>query len=184
MFRIPFLNYHCFLPSVPSAQYLGQFLSFKSDIFPCGLHCPLVLQFFFLFYGADKHGLFPAWIKPAVSVILYLRPLSLSVIFFPGQSLSCLSLSTRQVFKLFCIQLFPQWCQGINNLINIQETSEGECNVLMETVLSKVYKKLKIDLTLVNRLLHLILDHNLADCKTAKNNTGQFLYIWLMPILY
>ena len=33
-------------------------------------------------YGADKCGLFPAWIKPAVSVILYLRPPSLSVNFF------------------------------------------------------------------------------------------------------
>jgi pre-mRNA-processing factor 8 len=63
-----------------------------------------------------------------------------------------------------------QWCQGINNLTDIWETSEGECNVLMETVLSKVYDK--IDLTLLNRLLRLILDHNLADYITAKNNTG------------
>lgn len=63
-----------------------------------------------------------------------------------------------------------QWCQGINNLTDIWETSEGECVVLMETVLSKVYEK--IDLTLLNRLLRLILDHNLADYITAKNNTG------------
>ena len=48
----------------------------------------------------------------------------------------------------------------------------------METVLLKVYEKLKIDLTLLNHLLHLILDHNFADYKTAKNNTGQF-YIYL-----
>jgi RNA recognition motif of the spliceosomal PrP8 len=41
----------------------------------------------------------------------------------------------------------------------------------METVLSKVYEK--IDLTLLNRLLRLILDHNLADYITAKNNTGE-----------
>ena len=47
--------------------------------------------------------------------------------------------------------------------------NKGECNVLMETVLSKVYGK--IDLTLLNRLLRLILDHNLADYITAKNNT-------------
>jgi pre-mRNA-processing factor 8 len=40
----------------------------------------------------------------------------------------------------------------------------------METVLSKVYEK--IDLTLLNRLLRLILDHNLADYITAKNNAG------------
>lgn len=62
-----------------------------------------------------------------------------------------------------------KWCQGINNLTDIWETSEGECNVMMETVLSKVYEK--IDLTLLNRLLRLILDHNLADYITAKNNT-------------
>ena len=41
---------------------------------------------------------------------------------------------------------------------------------MMETVLSKVYEK--IDLTLLNRLLRLIMDHNLADHITAKNNTG------------
>ncbi|KAF7327512.1 Pre-mRNA-processing-splicing factor 8 [Mycena kentingensis (nom. inval.)] len=65
--------------------------------------------------------------------------------------------------------LVYKWCQGINNLTDIWETSEGECNVLTETVLSKVYEK--IDLTLLNRLLRLILDHNLADYITAKNNT-------------
>lgn len=43
----------------------------------------------------------------------------------------------------------------------------------METVLSKVYEK--IDLTLLNRLLRLILDHNLADYITAKNNTGEHI---------
>ncbi len=58
-------------------------------------------------------------------------------------------------------------------MTDIWETSEGECNVLMETVLSKVYEK--IDLTLLNRLLRLILDHNLADYITAKNNTSTFM---------
>ena len=42
--------------------------------------------------------------------------------------------------------------------------------VLMETVMSRVYEK--IDLTLLNRLLRLILDHNLADYITAKNNVA------------
>lgn len=65
--------------------------------------------------------------------------------------------------------LVYKWCQGINNLTDVWETSEGECNVLMETVLSKVYEK--VDLTLLNRLLRLILDHNLADYITATNNT-------------
>ncbi len=91
----------------------------------------------FLFFEADKRGLFPAWIKPADT-----EPPPL---------------------------LVYKWCQGINNLTEIWETSEGECNVMMETVFSKVYEK--IDLTLLNRLLRLILDHNLADYITAKNNT-------------
>ena len=61
-----------------------------------------------------------------------------------------------------------KWCQGINNLTEVWETSEGQCNVMLETTLSKVYEK--IDLTLLNRLLRLIVDHNLADYMTAKNN--------------
>ncbi|GAA94310.1 uncharacterized protein L969DRAFT_90018 [Mixia osmundae IAM 14324] len=64
--------------------------------------------------------------------------------------------------------LVYKWCQGINQLDQVWETSEGECNVLMETKLSKVYEK--VDLTLLNRLLRLIMDHNLADYITAKQN--------------
>ena len=90
----------------------------------------------FLFFEADKRGLFPAWIKPADT-----EPPPL---------------------------LVYKWCQGINNLTDIWETADGECNVMIETVFSKVYEK--VDLTLLNRLLRLILDHNLADYITAKNN--------------
>ena len=61
-----------------------------------------------------------------------------------------------------------KWAQGINNLSNVWETENGECNVMIETQLSKVYEK--IDLTLLNRLLRLIMDHNLADYITSKNN--------------
>ena len=61
-----------------------------------------------------------------------------------------------------------KWAQGINNLSNVWETDNGECNVMIETQLSKVYEK--IDLTLLNRLLRLIMDHNLADYITSKNN--------------
>ncbi|KAJ1028734.1 hypothetical protein NDA16_001899 [Ustilago loliicola] len=64
--------------------------------------------------------------------------------------------------------LVYKWCNGINNAHEIWDTSEGQCNVLMETTLSKVFEK--IDLTLLNRLLRLIMDHNLADYITAKNN--------------
>jgi len=61
-----------------------------------------------------------------------------------------------------------KWAQGINNLDKVWESENGECNVMIETQLSKVYEK--IDLTMLNRLLRLIMDHNLADYITAKNN--------------
>jgi pre-mRNA-processing factor 8 len=64
--------------------------------------------------------------------------------------------------------LVYKWAQGINNLGKVWEYQDGECNVMIETQLSKVYEK--IDLTLLNRLLRLIMDHNLADYITSKNN--------------
>eukprot|EP01119_Soliformovum_irregulare_P013939 TRINITY_DN3762_c0_g1_i1.p1 TRINITY_DN3762_c0_g1~~TRINITY_DN3762_c0_g1_i1.p1 ORF type:complete len:2371 (+),score=727.16 TRINITY_DN3762_c0_g1_i1:597-7115(+) len=64
--------------------------------------------------------------------------------------------------------LVYKWCQGINNLEGIWETANGECVVIVETKFQKVYEKM--DLTLLNRLLRLIVDHNIADYMTAKNN--------------
>src|SRR3954467_2822722 len=64
--------------------------------------------------------------------------------------------------------IYIRFCQGINNLTDVWDTSEGQINVMMETQFSKMYEK--IDLTLLNRLLRLIVDHNLADYMTAKNN--------------
>ncbi|KUF95884.1 HIV Tat-specific factor 1 [Phytophthora nicotianae] len=64
--------------------------------------------------------------------------------------------------------LVYKWCQGVNNLHKVWDTSEEECVVMLESKLEKVYEK--IDLTLLNRLLRLILDHNIADYMTAKNN--------------
>lgn len=61
-----------------------------------------------------------------------------------------------------------KWAQGINNLDKVWESENGECNVMIETQLSKVYEK--IDLTFLNRLLRLVMDHNLADYITSKNN--------------
>lgn len=57
---------------------------------------------------------------------------------------------------------------GINNLQDVWDVTEGECNVLLESKFEKMYEK--IDLTLLNRLLRLIVDHNIADYMTAKNN--------------
>lgn len=64
--------------------------------------------------------------------------------------------------------LVYKWCQGINNLEDVWDTSNGECVVLLESGFEKIYEK--IDLTLLNRLLRLIVDHNIADYITAKNN--------------
>jgi pre-mRNA-processing factor 8 len=64
--------------------------------------------------------------------------------------------------------LVYKWAQGINNLSQVWETADGECNVMIETELSKVYEKM--ELTMLNSLLRLIMDHNLADYITAKNN--------------
>ena len=61
-----------------------------------------------------------------------------------------------------------KWCQGINNLQEVWETSEGECNVLIQTKFDKMFEK--IDMLVLNRLLRLIVDHNIADYITAKNN--------------
>jgi len=64
--------------------------------------------------------------------------------------------------------LVYKWCQGINNLDQVWETANGECVVMLESRFEKLYDKM--DLTLLNRLLRLILDHNIADYMTAKNN--------------
>ncbi|XP_004343829.2 pre-mRNA splicing factor prp8 [Capsaspora owczarzaki ATCC 30864] len=64
--------------------------------------------------------------------------------------------------------LVYKWCQGINNLQDVWITADGECNVMMQTTLQKLFEK--IDLTVLNRLLRLIVDHNIADYMTAKNN--------------
>jgi pre-mRNA-processing factor 8 len=64
--------------------------------------------------------------------------------------------------------LVYKWCQGVNNLSDVWNTSAGECVVMMETKFEKVYEK--IDFTLLNRLLRLIVDHNIADYMSGKNN--------------
>ncbi|ANB13964.1 U4/U6-U5 snRNP complex component PRP8 [Sugiyamaella lignohabitans] len=66
--------------------------------------------------------------------------------------------------------LVYKWCQGINNLQDVWDVSEGQCNVMLQTTLSKMAEK--IDFTLLNRLLRLIVDSNIADYITAKNNVA------------
>ncbi|KAL0706666.1 hypothetical protein Bca4012_073092 [Brassica carinata] len=64
--------------------------------------------------------------------------------------------------------LVYKWCQGINNLQGVWDTSDGQCVVMLQTKFEKLFEK--IDLTMLNRLLRLILDHNLADYMCAKNS--------------
>ena len=37
--------------------------------------------------------------------------------------------------------LVYKWCQGINNLDNVWDTSNGECVVVLQTTLEKIYEK-------------------------------------------
>jgi pre-mRNA-processing factor 8 len=107
----------------------------------------------YVWYEADKRRLFPSWVKPADTVGFlgtYYHNLYINYFQEPAPLL---------VYK---------WCQGINNLQDVWDTNEGECNVLLEAKLEKMYEKM--DLTLLNRLLRLIVDHNIADYMTAKNN--------------
>ncbi|KAK6912228.1 Pre-mRNA-processing-splicing factor 8, U6-snRNA-binding [Dillenia turbinata] len=74
--------------------------------------------------------------------------------------------------------LVYKWCQGINNLQGIWDTSEGQCVVMLQTKFEKFFEK--IDLTMLNRLLRLVLDHNIADYVTAKNNVYYGLVLDLL----
>ena len=64
--------------------------------------------------------------------------------------------------------LVYKWCQGINNLTDVWDTDEGECVVMLQTRFERMFEK--VDLTMLNRLMRLIVDHNIADYITAKNN--------------
>ena len=64
--------------------------------------------------------------------------------------------------------LVYKFASGINNLSGIWDTSGGSTTVLLETKLERMFEK--IDLNLLNRLLRLVMDPNLADYMTAKNN--------------
>jgi len=66
--------------------------------------------------------------------------------------------------------LVNKWVNGVNNLGGVWDVSRGGCVVALQARLEKVYEK--VDITLLNRLLRLIVDHNIADYMTAKNNVS------------
>lgn len=92
----------------------------------------------YLWYEADKRGLFPNWVKPNDSEI---SPL-----------------------------LAYKFCQGLNNLDDVWDYEDDQCNVLLQTNLDKLSEK--IDFTVLNHLLKLVVDPNIADYITAKNNVN------------
>lgn len=71
---------------------------------------------------------------------------------------------TLQLY-LFVVYYTQSPCVDLQDVYNV---SEGQCNVMLETTFEKMHER--IDLTLLNRLLRLIVDHNIADYMTAKNN--------------
>eukprot|EP00127_Corallochytrium_limacisporum_P002632 Clim_evm68s134 gene=Clim_evmTU68s134 len=64
--------------------------------------------------------------------------------------------------------LVYKWCKGINDLHDIWSVNRGATTVMVDGKLERFHEK--IDLTFLNRLLRLIVDHNIADYITAKNN--------------
>jgi len=48
---------------------------------------------------------------------------------------------------------------------------------MLESKLEKVYEK--IDLTLLNRLMRLVVDHNIADYITSKNNVACLVSVFI-----
>ncbi|KAL3228560.1 Pre-mRNA-splicing factor 8 [Nakaseomyces bracarensis] len=64
--------------------------------------------------------------------------------------------------------LVYKWSQGINNLQDVWKTNNNETTVLLESKLDSFIEN--VDFTLLNRLLRLIMDPNLADYMIAKNN--------------
>lgn len=45
--------------------------------------------------------------------------------------------------------LVYKWCNGINNLTDVWETSQGECVVMIQSEMERMFEK--IDLTLLGR---------------------------------
>jgi len=64
--------------------------------------------------------------------------------------------------------LVYKWATAINNVSDVWQSEDGGATVHLQAPLSRMSEK--VDLVLLNRLLRLIMDHNLADYMTAKNN--------------
>lgn len=92
----------------------------------------------YLWFEADRRGLFPSWVKPGDGEV---PPL-----------------------------LVYKWCQGINAIPDVWDTSQGQRVAVLETTLANMTEN--IDLTLLKRLLGLVVDPVIADYIVAKFNVG------------
>ena len=66
--------------------------------------------------------------------------------------------------------LVYKFCLGINNLKDVWNTENNEFLVLMKSKYEDMFAK--VDLTLLNRLLRLVMDQNLADYLVSRNNVS------------
>jgi pre-mRNA-processing factor 8 len=66
--------------------------------------------------------------------------------------------------------LVHKWAAGVNNLHDVWDTSQGQTVVHLQTKLDQLAAN--ADHLLLNRMLRLVMDHNLADYVTAKNNVS------------
>ena len=62
--------------------------------------------------------------------------------------------------------LVYKFCDAINNSKDVWRTDNLGSTVVVESKLEKMYEK--VDFTVLNRLLRLVVDHNIADYMTAK----------------
>lgn len=66
--------------------------------------------------------------------------------------------------------LVYKWCQGVNNVPDVWDTQKGHRLVMLETSVAKIAENM--DLTVANRLLRLVVDPQIADYITSKNNVA------------
>ena len=68
---------------------------------------------------------------------------------------------------------FYKFCDAINNSKDVWRTDNLGSTVVVESKLEKMYEK--VDFTVLNRLLRLVVDHNIADYMTAKKQYKYYL---------
>lgn len=92
----------------------------------------------YVWYEADRRGLFPPWAKPGDS-----EPVPI---------------------------LVHKMAAAINDVSGVWDTADGGATVVVDAKLDALMDR--VDLTVLNFLLRLVVDHNIADYMTAKCNVS------------